>query len=60
MNRELHRLAARKQLLLAELQLQRMQMSLYASDARAALRQLEGAYALAMSRANIAVCPPSE
>ena len=38
MNRELHRLAARKQVLLAELQLQRMQMSLYASDAREALR----------------------
>ena len=38
MNRELHRLAARKQVLLAELRLQRMQMSLYASDARQALR----------------------
>jgi hypothetical protein len=38
MSRELHRLAARKQVLLAELQLQRMQMSLYASDARQALR----------------------
>jgi hypothetical protein len=37
-NRELHRLAARKQVLLAELQLQRMQMTLYASDARDALR----------------------
>ena len=38
MNRELHRLAARKQVLLAELQLQRMQITLYASDARDALR----------------------
>ncbi len=38
MSRELHRLAARKQVLLAELQLQRLQMSLYASDARQALR----------------------
>jgi len=37
-NRELHRLAARKQVLLAELQLQRMQITLYASDARDALR----------------------
>jgi hypothetical protein len=38
MSREMRRLAARKQVLLAELQLQRMQMSLYASDAREALR----------------------
>jgi hypothetical protein len=38
MNRELHKLAARKQMLLAELQLQRLQLSLYASDAREALR----------------------
>jgi len=37
-SRELQRLAARKQMLLAELQLQRLQMSLYASDARQALR----------------------
>jgi hypothetical protein len=37
-NRELRRLAARKQVLLAELQLQRMQMSLYAGEAREALR----------------------
>ncbi len=38
MNRSLRRLSARKQMLLAELQLQRMQLSLYAGDARAALR----------------------
>jgi hypothetical protein len=37
-NRSLRRLTARKQVLLAELQLQRMQLSLYAGDARAALR----------------------
>jgi hypothetical protein len=37
-SRSLRRLAARKQVLLAELQLQRMQLSLYASDAREALR----------------------
>ena len=38
MNRSLRQLAARKQVLLAELQLQRMQLSLYAGDARDALR----------------------
>ncbi|HEX8012210.1 MAG TPA: hypothetical protein VF814_14950 [Casimicrobiaceae bacterium] len=38
MNSALRKLAARKQMLLAELQLQRMQMSLYAGDAREALR----------------------
>jgi hypothetical protein len=37
-NRSLRGLSARKQMLLAELQLQRMQLSLYAGDARAALR----------------------
>jgi hypothetical protein len=35
---ELAKLAARKHVLLSELELQRMQMSLHASDARAALR----------------------
>jgi hypothetical protein len=34
----LERLGARKQMLIAELQLQRMQMSLHAADARNALR----------------------
>ena len=38
MNRSLRQLSARKQVLLAELQLQRMQLSLYAGDAREALR----------------------
>jgi len=38
MTTELAKLEARKQVLLAELELQRMQMSLHASDARAALR----------------------
>src|SRR5277367_2791419 len=38
MSRSLERAAARKQLLLAEAQLQRMQLSLYLDDARDALR----------------------
>ena len=38
MSRSLQRLAARKQLLLAQSQLQRMQLSVYAGDARDALR----------------------
>ncbi len=38
MSRSQERLAARKQLLLAEAQLQRMQLSLYVDDARDALR----------------------
>jgi hypothetical protein len=38
MSQTLDKLAARKQVLLAELQLQRMQLALYAADARAALR----------------------
>jgi hypothetical protein len=38
MSRSLQRLAARKQLLLAQAQLQRMQLSVYAGDARDALR----------------------
>ena len=38
MSRFLERTAARKQLLLAEAQLQRMQLSLYLDDARDALR----------------------
>jgi hypothetical protein len=38
MIRSLQRLAARKQLLLAQAQLQRMQLSVYAGDARDALR----------------------
>ena len=38
MSRTLRDLAMRKQVLVAELQLQRMQLSLYASDVREALR----------------------
>ncbi|HZI84788.1 MAG TPA: hypothetical protein VFF44_12800 [Casimicrobiaceae bacterium] len=38
MNQSLARLAARKQVLIAELELQRMQMRVHASDARNALR----------------------
>jgi hypothetical protein len=38
MSRTLQRLASRKQLLLAQSQLQRMQLSLYVGDARDALR----------------------
>jgi hypothetical protein len=38
MNQTLSKLAARKQVLLAELQLQRMQLALYAADVREALR----------------------
>jgi hypothetical protein len=38
MSRSLQQLAARKQILLAESQLQRMQFALYAGDARDALR----------------------
>jgi hypothetical protein len=38
MNRAMARLAARKQVLIAELELQRMQMSLHVGDARAAIR----------------------
>ena len=38
MNRALRALAARKQVLVAELQLQRLQLSLHAGDARQALR----------------------
>ena len=38
MSRSRERVAARKQLLLAEAQLQRMQLSLYVDDARDALR----------------------
>ena len=38
MNQGLAKLEARKQMLIAELQLQRMQMSLHAADARNALR----------------------
>jgi hypothetical protein len=38
MSRSLQRLAARKQLLLAQSQLQRMQLAVYAGDARDALR----------------------
>ena len=38
MSQSLARLAARKQVLLAELQLQRMQLAMHAGDARAALR----------------------
>jgi hypothetical protein len=37
-SRSLANLAARKQLLIAELELQRMQLALHAGDARAALR----------------------
>jgi hypothetical protein len=38
MSRSLQQLAARKQILLAQSQLQRMQLALYAGDAREALR----------------------
>jgi hypothetical protein len=38
MSRSLQQLAARKQILLAQSQLQRMQLALYAGDARDALR----------------------
>jgi len=38
MSQSLERLAARKQILLAQSQLQRMQLALYAGDARDALR----------------------
>lgn len=40
MSRAQERLAARKQLLVAEAQLQRMQLSLYVDDARGALRPM--------------------
>jgi hypothetical protein len=38
MNHSLRKLAVRKQVLIAELQLQRMQLALYAGDVREALR----------------------